>query len=80
MVFQASSKHEVQDIIAVLGVERGCIEVAIDLPEIRFPVCDSSVLASKVFVSDVLKVILLLELYRLRAKKSSLIFTALQKI
>jgi len=59
VVFQASSKHEVQDIIAVLGVERGCIEVAIDLPEIRLPVCDSSVLASEVFVSDVLKVIFL---------------------
>lgn len=37
VTFQASSEHEAQDIVRVLGVDRARIEIAIDLPELDRP-------------------------------------------
>lgn len=37
VTFQASSEHEAQDIVKVLGVDRARINIAIDLPELKSP-------------------------------------------
>lgn len=59
VTFQASSEHEAQDIITTLGVGRACIEIAIDLPELKSAVEDYSVLGSKSVATDTLKMIFL---------------------
>lgn len=57
--FHASSEHEAQDIISVLGIGRACIETAIDLPELKLAEEDDTILGAENIATDVLRVIFL---------------------